>query len=137
MVKYSYDLHILSTLRVPLPYLLKPPSLFAAWLFWTFHTKSQNMKALVDIILCHFFFFLHSNVTTFFYSKKYILHSKSFMITISPPCLFIWNKWTFVCREYFLQNPPFILPMQITFPWPPVGSFSHGLITVRQTKMWT
>ncbi len=31
--------------------LLKLPSLFAAWLFWTFHTKSHNMKALV--ILSH------------------------------------------------------------------------------------
>ncbi len=30
---------------------LKLPSLFAAWLFWTFHTKSHNMKALV--ILSH------------------------------------------------------------------------------------
>ncbi len=26
---------------------LKLPSLFAAWHFWTFHTKSHNMKALV------------------------------------------------------------------------------------------
>ncbi len=30
---------------------LKLPSLFDAWLFWTFHTKSHNMKALV--ILSH------------------------------------------------------------------------------------
>ncbi len=30
---------------------LKLPSLFAAWLFWTFHAKSHNMKAL--IILSH------------------------------------------------------------------------------------
>ncbi len=27
--------------------MLKLPSLFAAWLFWTCHTKSHNMKALV------------------------------------------------------------------------------------------
>ncbi len=27
--------------------ILKRRSLFAAWLFWTFHTKSHNMKALV------------------------------------------------------------------------------------------
>ncbi len=27
--------------------LLKLPSLFTAWLFWTLHTKSHNMKALV------------------------------------------------------------------------------------------
>ncbi len=31
--------------------ILKLPSLFAAWLFWTFHTKPHNMKAL--IILSH------------------------------------------------------------------------------------
>ncbi len=31
--------------------ILKLPSLFDAWLFWTFHTKSHNMKALV--ILSH------------------------------------------------------------------------------------
>ncbi len=31
--------------------LLKLPSLFAAWCFWTFHIKSHNMKALV--ILSH------------------------------------------------------------------------------------
>ncbi len=30
---------------------LKLPSLFAAWLFWTLHTKPHNMKALV--ILSH------------------------------------------------------------------------------------
>ncbi len=30
---------------------LKLPSLFAAWLFWTCHTKSHNMKAL--LILSH------------------------------------------------------------------------------------
>ncbi len=30
---------------------LKLPSLFAAWRFWTFHTKSHNMKAL--LILSH------------------------------------------------------------------------------------
>ncbi len=33
------------------PTMLKLPSLFAAWLFWTFPTKSHNMKALV--ILSH------------------------------------------------------------------------------------
>ncbi len=27
--------------------------------------------------------------------------------------------------------------MQITWPWPPVGIFSHDLITIRQKKMWT
>ncbi len=32
-------------------HILKLPSLFAAWLFWTFHNKSHNMKALV--ILSH------------------------------------------------------------------------------------
>ncbi len=28
-------------------YILKLPSLFTAWYFWTFHNKSHNMKALV------------------------------------------------------------------------------------------
>ncbi len=49
---------------------LKLPSLFTAWLFWTFYNKSHNMKALVIL--------------------------KSFMITISPTYLFIWKKLTFV-----------------------------------------
>ncbi len=31
-------------------YMLKLPSLFAAWLFWTFHNKSHNIKALVILI---------------------------------------------------------------------------------------
>ncbi len=35
---HSTDMHITT---------LKLPSLFAAWLFWTFHTKSHTMKALV------------------------------------------------------------------------------------------
>ncbi len=91
---------------------LKLPSLFVAWLFWTFHNKSHNMKALVIL--------------------------KSFMITISPAYLFIWKKMNLrgsLCSllEYFLKKktPP-RLPMQITWPWPPVGRFGHGLITVRQ-----
>ncbi len=66
---------VLSTCFCPIIWfwlsILKLPSLFDAWLFWTFHTKSHNMKALVI--------------------------SKSFIITISPTYLFIWKKWTFVC----------------------------------------
>ncbi len=27
--------------------------------------------------------------------------------------------------------------MQITWPWPSAGRFSHDLITLRQTEMWT
>ncbi len=61
------------------------------------------------------------------------------MVTISPTYLFIWNKLTFVglCVAFWSifarKNSP-RLPMQITWPWPPVGRFSHGLITVRQRK---
>ncbi len=62
------------------------PSLFAAWLFWTFHNKSHNMKV--------------------------ISHSTSFMFTISPTYLFIWKKWTFVglCMAFwsiFLRKKSF------------------------------
>ncbi len=63
----------------------------------------------------------------------------------SPP-ITVWlnepKKWTFVClcvtfsSIFFRKNIP-RLPMQITWPWPQVGRFSHGLITVRQMKMWT
>ncbi len=91
---------------------LKLTSLFAAWLFWTFHTKSHNRKALV--ILSHSW------------------------ITISPTYLFIWNKWTVQPSGVFSwEKTPLRLPMQISWPWPPVSSFSHNLITVRQKKMWT
>ncbi len=50
---------------------LKLPSLFAAWLFRTFHNKSHN-------------------------KKSFVIHSKTFVITISPTYLFLWKKWTFV-----------------------------------------
>ncbi len=48
---------------------LKLPSLFAAWLFWTLHNKSHNMKALV--ILSHSWspFLLH----TYLYGKNELL----------------------------------------------------------------
>ncbi len=87
---------------------LKLPSLFAAWLFWTFHTISHNMKALV--ILSHS------------------------MITISPTYLFIWKNellWVSVQPSgvFSWEKTPPRLPMQITWPWPPVGRFSQGLIT--------
>ncbi len=89
---------------------LKLPSLFFTWLFWIVHTKSHNMKALV--ILSH-----------------------SWSLVLPLTCLY--GKINFcgsMCRllEYFLEKKTSPrLPMQITWPWPPVGSFSHGLITVR------
>ncbi len=49
--------HMVKTIVIAIPWVnqydmqLKLPSLFAAWLFRTFHTKSHNMKALV--ILSH------------------------------------------------------------------------------------
>ncbi len=49
-----------------------------------------------------------------------------------------WTLWYNQALEYFLEKKtPARLLMQITWPWPPVGIFRHGLITVRQTKMWT
>ncbi len=50
---------------------LKLPSLFASWLFWTFHNKSHNMKALVIL--------------------------NPFMITIFPTFLLIWKKMKCLC----------------------------------------
>ncbi len=98
-------------------YLLKPPSLFAAWLFWTFHTNSHNMKALV-------------------------IPSHSWSPFLPLICLYGKSEllWISTCGllDYFLKKT--ILPrlhMQITWSWPPVGRYSHGLITVRQKKMWT
>ncbi len=92
------------------------PSLFTARLFWTFHNKSQNMKALV--ILSHSW--LPFLPLTCFYGKNELL-----WVSMWPSGVFSWEK------------TPLRLPMQITWPWPPVGRFSHGLITVRQKKMWT
>ncbi len=70
------------------------------------------------------------------------IHYKSFMINISHTYLFIGKKWTLWVSvqlsevfSYEYTRPP-RLPMQITWPWLPVGSFSHGLITVKQKKMW-
>ncbi len=95
---------------------LKLPSLFAAGPFWTFHTKSHNMKAVV--ILSHLW--SPFRPLTCLYGKNELL-----WVSVQPSGVFSWQK------------TPLRLPMQITWPWPPVGSFSHGLITVRQKKMWT
>ncbi len=95
---------------------LKLPSVFAAWLFWTFHNKSHNMKALV--ILSHSWSsFLP---LTCLYGKNEPLR-----VSVQPSEVFSWEK----------TSPR--LPMQITWPWPPVGRFCYGLITVRQKNMWT
>ncbi len=97
----------------PLP--LNLPSLLTAWHFWTFHNKSHNMKALV--ILSHSWW------------------------PILPLTFLYVNKWTFagLCAAFWsiiARRNSSRLHMQITWPWPPVGRFSHGLITVRQKKMW-
>ncbi len=95
---------------------LKLHSLFAALHFWTFHTKSHNMKALV--ILSHSW--SQCLPLTCLYGKNELL-----WVSVQPSEVFSWDK-----------TPP-RLPMQIPWPWTPVGSFRHGLITVRQKKMWT
>ncbi len=90
---------------------LKLPSMFAAWVFWTFHTKSHNMKALV----IHDHHFSHLLV--------YMEKNELLWVSVQPSGILSWEKSLLG------------LPMQIT--WACVGSFSHGLITVRQKKMWT
>ncbi len=83
--------------------MLKLPSLFAAWLFWTFHTKSHNMKALV--ILSH-------SWSSFL--PLTCLHRTNELLWVSvSPSVFI----------FILGNTPPRLPMQITWPWSPVGRF--------------
>ncbi len=58
---------------------LKLPSLFSAWPFWTFHTKSHDMKALV--ILNHSWSpFL---LLTCLYEKKELL-----WVSVQPSCVF-------------------------------------------------
>ncbi len=75
-------------------------------------------------------------------SKNKILWKHwSFMITTSPTYLFIWKEmFVGLCAAFwniFSNKTLPRLPMQITWPWPPVGRFSYGLVTIRQKKMWT
>ncbi len=95
---------------------LKLPSLLAAWPLWTFHTKSHNMKAFV----------IQSHSWSPFLPLT-CLYAKNELLWVSewPSGLFSWEK------------TPSRLPMQITWPWPQVARFCHGLITIRQKKMWT
>ncbi len=62
---------------------LKLPSLFAAWLFWTFHTKSDNMKALV--ILSHSWSPFHPR--TCLYGINELL-----LVSVWPSGVFVWEK---------------------------------------------
>ncbi len=80
---------------------LKLHSLFAAWLFWTFHTKSHNVKALV--ILCHSWSSFHP--LTCWYGKNELL-----WVSVWPSGVLSWGK-----------TPP-RLPMHITWAWPPVNT---------------
>ncbi len=92
---------------------LKLLSMFAAWPFWTFHNKSHNIKALV--ILRHSWSpFLP---LTCLYGKNELL-----LASVQHSGVF--------SREKTLHK----LSMKITWPWPSVARFSHGLITVRQQK---
>ncbi len=91
-------------------------SLLAAWHFWTFHNKLHNMKALVFL-------------------------SHSWLPFLPLACLYRKHELLWVSvglSEVFSREKTSLrLLMQITWPWPPVGRFSHGLITVRQKKVWT
>ncbi len=91
---------------------LKLHSLFAAWLCWTFHTKSHYMKAYI----------LSHSWSPFLPCICLYWKNELLWVSVSPSRVFSWEKT-------LLR-----LPMQITWPWPPVGIFSHILITVRQKK---
>ncbi len=56
---------------------------------------------------------------------KSIGHSNSIMITISPTCLYEKNELVCVsvhpCGVFSWEKTPPRLPLQITWPWPPVG----------------
>ncbi len=84
-------------------------------IWWKNKIKSHNMKALV--ILSHSW--LPFVPLTGLYGKNYFCGS---LCRFSG--VFSWEK------------TPLRSPMQITWPWPQVDSFNHGLITVRQKKMW-
>ncbi len=95
-------------------YVLKLPSPFTAWPFWTFHNISHNMKAL--IILSH-------SWPPFL--PLTCLHGNKNCGSVQPSGVFSWEK------------TPSRFSMQSTWPLQQVCRFSHGLITVRQKKMWT
>ncbi len=102
-MQLKYFFIILSYLSAQL---LKLPSLFDAWPFWTFHTKSHNMKALVIL-------------------------SNSWSPFLPLTCLYRKVKPSGV---FSLEKNSYRLLMQITWPWPPDVRFGYGLITVRQKK---
>ncbi len=80
----------------------------------TFHAKSHNMKALV--ILSHSWSpFLP---LTFWYWKNELL-----CVSVRSSGVFSWEK------------TPTRFPMQITWQWPPVDRFCHGLVAVRQKNV--
>ncbi len=81
---------------------LKLLSLFAAWLFWTFHIKFDNIKVLIIL-----------------------RHSWSSFLPLT-------NLYGIRYISSYHSSPRF--PMQIEWPWPPVGRFSHGLIIKLKTK---
>ncbi len=95
---------------------LKLPSLFATWLFLTFHNKLHIMKALV---------ILHHSWSPFL--PLTCLYGKNELLWVS-----VWHSIVFSLEK----TPPRLL-MQITWLWPLLGRFSHSLIAVRQTKKWT
>ncbi len=108
----SLNIHVSIWLAI-LAQMLKLPPLFAAWRFWTFQNKSHNMKALV--ILSQSLFL----PLTCLYGKNELL-----WVSMWPSGVFSWERTS--PRSF----------MQITWPWAPVGRFSHGLITLRLKKMW-
>ncbi len=99
--------------------------LFFVWLLWTYSIQEKWHA-------CTYGF--HGNCFYFMFSVSHIymisLTSHIFVcqLCISCHCLSSATDW---------EKTSLILPIQISWPWPPVSSLSHGLITVRQKKIWT
>ncbi len=94
-------------------HLLKLPSLFAAWPFWTVHSKSHNMK---DMVILSHSWSLFRPITCLYG------HNELLWVSVRPCGVFSWEKSTIR------------LSIQFRRPWLPVSIFSHGLITVRKCK---
>ncbi len=76
---------------------LKLPSLFAAWLFWTFHTKTHNMKALVktlQILLRQF---------TQYKILRPIYHFDNWCYLKLPSLYGAWLFWTFHTKSHNMK----------------------------------
>ncbi len=83
-----------------LPLYLKLHSLFAAWLFWTVHTKSHNMKALV--ILSHNHHLLGPMTP---YTASNIANIHNIDLIHATPLNIFWLLWIPFTRLNICQPP--------------------------------